>query len=209
MIRRWLWLLCIFLAIIIGLYPGLYFVLDRKFGLLGSKTDRLLSDIFWNIGFYIHIIFSGIALLAGWPQFSKKLRKNHIELHRRMGKLYVSCALLGATAGFYIAFYATGGMIASVGFICLALVWFATTLSAYIHVKNGRITSHQKMMIYSYAACFAAVTLRMWLPALVIFTKDFTTSYIIVAWLCWIPNLIFAGFLARKISIAPLPQVIS
>ncbi|HXB44397.1 MAG TPA: DUF2306 domain-containing protein [Puia sp.] len=209
MIRKWLWLLCIFLAIIIGLYPGLYFVLDRKFGLLGSKTDRLLSDVFWNIGFYIHIIFSGIALLAGWPQFSKKLRKNHIELHRKIGKLYVACALLGAAAGFYIAFHATGGMIASVGFICLALVWFTTTLSAYIHIKNARITLHQKMMIYSYAACFAAVTLRIWLPALVICTKDFTTSYIIVAWLCWIPNLIFAGFLARKISRAPLHQVIS
>jgi hypothetical protein len=152
------------------------------------------------------VIFSGIALLAGWPQISKKLRKNHMVLHRKIGKLHMSCALLGAAAGFYIAFYATGGMIATVGFICLALVWFTTTLSAYIHVKNARIILHQKMMIYSYVACFAAVTLRICFPALVISTKDFITSYIIVAWLCWIPNLIFAAFQARKINTLPLPQ---
>lgn len=51
------------LCIAIGLYPIIYFVIDRRFGLLGSKTSDLLADIFWNIGFYGHIILGGLALL--------------------------------------------------------------------------------------------------------------------------------------------------
>lgn len=208
MIRKWPWLLCIILAIIIGLYPGLYFVLDRKFGLLGSKTDGLLKNVYWNTGFYIHIIFSGIALLAGWPQFSQKFRQNHLPLHRKIGKLYVLSALAGAAGGFYIAFYATGGIIASSGFICLAIIWFSSTLSAYLNIKKGHVIQHEKMMVYSYAVCFAAVTLRIWLPVLMMITKDFTKSYLIVAWLCWIPNLVFASWRVRKISMAGLRTTI-
>lgn len=192
---------------IIGLYPSLYFVLDRKFGLLSSKPDSLLKNIFWNMGFYVHIIFSGIALLTGWPQFSRKLREKYLQLHKQMGKMYVVTALSGAAGGVYIAFYATGGIIASLGFICLGTIWFGTTLSAYINIKNGRIQQHQRMMIYSYAACFAAVTLRIWLPLLIILFKDFTVAYLIVAWLCWIPNIVFANLLVRKISIAKMPAI--
>ncbi len=47
-------------------------------------------------------------------------------------------------------------------------------------------------MIISYALCFAAVTLRIWLPILEVVFGDFNTAYIITAWLCWIPNLIGA-----------------
>ena len=42
------------LAIIAGLYPAIYFFIDRKFGLLSSKSDELLANAIWNIGFYTH-----------------------------------------------------------------------------------------------------------------------------------------------------------
>ncbi|GAB4428835.1 MAG: hypothetical protein OHK0039_47410 [Bacteroidia bacterium] len=44
----------------------------------------------------------------------------------------------------------------------------------------------------SYAACFAAVTLRLWLPILTALLGDFLPAYRIVAWLCWVPNLLVA-----------------
>ena len=87
---------------------------------------------------------------------------------------------------------------ASLGFICLAVIWFYTTLKAYLNIRNKQVKQHQKMMIYSYAACFAAVTLRIWLPLLTAVLGDFVTAYIIVAWLCWIPNLIVASQIVRR-----------
>ena len=188
------------LATLVGLYPFIYFFINRKFGLLQSKSDDLLSNVFWNAGFYMHITLGGIALLIGWTQFSVKMRTNKLKLHRRIGKVYVIASLFSAVAGIYIALYATGGIVASLGFICLGITWFYTTLRAYIEIRNGRIENHQKMMIFSYAACFSAVTLRIYLPILVIIFHDFVSAYLIVAWLCWIPNIIVAYFLVKQLK---------
>lgn len=187
-------------AVLVGLYPFIYFFIDRKFGLLQSKTDILLNNIFWNIGFYVHIILGGIALLIGWSQFGAKRRNNNLKLHRNLGKVYVITALLSALAGIYISLFATGGIIATLGFMFLGIIWFFTTLLAYQTIKNGNTLKHQKMMIYSYAACFSAVTLRIYLPLLTIAFHDFTKAYLIVAWLCWVPNIVVAYFLVRQIN---------
>ncbi len=184
----------------VGLYPFIYFFVDRKFGLLQSKSAAILSSISWNTAFYTHIVFGGIALLIGWTQFVKKWRKKHLNLHRTIGKIYVSSVLLSALAGIYIALFASGGIIASIGFICLGLVWFSTTLKAYFNIRKGKVSEHRKMMVYSYAVCFAAVTLRTYLPILIIIFKDFNTAYPIVAWLCWIPNLFIAHFFFQKFN---------
>jgi hypothetical protein len=200
MTRKVLWILLVVLAIVIGLYPGIYFIIDRKFGLLSSKSIELLTNTFWNIGFYTHILLGGLALLIGWTQFSSKIRDNNITLHKRIGKLYVISVFLSSIAGICIGFFATGGIPSSLGFICLGVIWFSTTVMAYINIKNRQIVKHQKMMVYSYAACFAAVTLRIWLPLLIIIFGNFITAYTIVAWLCWVPNLFVANLITRRIK---------
>jgi len=198
MTKKATWILFVALSVSIGLYPLLYFFIDKKFGLLGTKTDQLLANTFWNIAFYIHIILGGLALLIGWVQFSQKIRSQNLFLHRRLGKIYVLAVLASATGGIYIGFFATGGIVASAGFVCLGIVWFYTTLMAYINIKNKQVVQHQKMMMYSYAACFAAVTLRLWVPLLGFIITDFTTAYIIIAWLCWVPNLVVANLIIKQ-----------
>lgn len=89
-------------------------------------------------------------------------------------------------------------MIPSSGFVSLGVIWFSTTLWAYLLIRKRRIDQHQKMMIYSYAACFAAVTLRLWLPILIPIFGDFIIAYKIVAWLCWVPNMAVAYLITRK-----------
>ncbi|MBN8718871.1 MAG: DUF2306 domain-containing protein [Sediminibacterium magnilacihabitans] len=188
------------LAIAIGLYPSTYLFVHQKFGLLLSKSDTTLHNVFWNIGFYTHISSGALALLIGWMQFNPRLRENRLMLHRNVGKVYIIAACLSALAAVYIALYANGGIIASLGFISLGVIWFYTTLRAYFAIRNLQIIEHQKMMTYSYAACFAAVTLRIYLPLLTMLFNDFIKAYLIVAWLCWIPNMIVAYFLTRRLK---------
>ena len=186
------WIILGVLSITIGLYPMLYFFIDREFGLLGTKSVDLLSNTLWNIMFYVHIFFGGLALLIGWLQFIKKLRIRNIKLHRGIGKIYVVSVLISGICGLYIAFFSTGGITSTVGFSSLALIWIISTFLGYKSIKNGKIKLHEDLMIYSYAACFAAVTLRFWLPILTILLDDFIFAYRIVAWLCWVPNLLVA-----------------
>lgn len=189
MMKKALWVLFGFLSVAIGFYPGIYFVLDREFGLLSFKSDALLSNVLWNAGFYTHIIFGGLTLLVGWVQFSPRLRRINLPLHRNIGKVYVVSALLSGLAGIGIGTQATGGRAAALGFMSLGVVWVYTTFTAYRHIRAGRVTAHQKMMVYSYAACFGAVMLRLWMPFLIAVFGDFIKAYQVVAWLCWVPNL--------------------
>ncbi len=193
------WFLVVIFAVLIGIYPLIYFIIDRKFGLLGLKPDWVLSDMLWNCNFYIHIVLGGIALAVGWSQFSVKLRKSHLELHKKLGKIYVFSVFISALTGIYIAFFATGGWVSTLGFVTLGVLWFILTFLAYRAAKNNQIDKHKVLMVYSYAACFAAVTLRIWLPILHGAIGDFLTAYRIVSWLCWVPNLIVARWIVSKV----------
>ncbi len=190
----------IFFAIVIGCYPAIYFIVDKKFGLLSTKESAVLESIIWNSAFYVHIVLGGIALLVGWLQFSVKLRERYLKIHRNIGIIYVLSAVLSALAGLYIAIYATGGIVAKAGFMGLGLVWLVTTFQAYRVILKKEIRLHQTLMIYSYAACLAAVTLRIWLPLLTIALHGFIPAYRIVAWLCWVPNLLVAFLMIRKMN---------
>ncbi len=192
------WFVFGFFAIGVGLYPLSYVFAEGEMGLLLSKSKELLSNTIWNVGFYGHILFGGIALMVGWVQFSKRFRNSNLERHRAIGKLYVITALISGLCGGFIAFYATGGFIAKLGFFSLAVVWLFFTLSAYLAIRNGDIEKHRVFMIYSYAACFGAVTLRIWLPLLTLIIGSFIPAYRIVAWLAWVPNLVFAYFWVRR-----------
>ncbi|NRA91420.1 MAG: DUF2306 domain-containing protein [Psychroserpens sp.] len=183
-----------FFAIAIGLYPALYFITDMSSGLLSTKSPQLLRNGTWIIAFYAHIAIGGLALAIGWLQFSRRLRKKNIRLHRSTGKVYFTCVLISGLSSIYLSFNATGGIISTLGFFFLGVIWIASTFLALIEIKNGRKTQHQKFMTYSYAACFAAVTLRLWLPLLSEILGNFVAAYRISSWLCWVPNLLFAHY---------------
>ncbi len=193
------WRLVSILAVGVGFYPLVYFVIDPMFGLLNSKSQALLNDRVWQTVFNAHILLGGLALLVGWPQFNARWRRKSPANHRLLGKIYVLSVMASGLAGAYLSFFATGGWVPGLGFFCLAAVWLFTTAKAYFHIKQGAVSAHQAMMIYSYASCFAAVTLRVWLPLLVLAHQgDFGKAYPLAAWLCWVPNLLVAYFIVRK-----------
>ncbi len=199
MVRKISWFLFGFFAVAIGLYPLIYFFVDRTFGLLIHKSDTLLANTAYNIGFYGHIVLGGLALMVGWIQFHTSWRQRHLKRHRQIGMIYMISVLISGLCSLYIAHFSTGGMITALGFISLGVVWLLTTGGAFYFVRQGNIRMHEKLMIYSYAGCFGAVTLRIWLPILIGVTGDFITAYQIVAWLAWVPNLIVAYFITRRI----------
>ncbi len=87
-LKKILWIVFVILAVIIGLYPLSYLLFDMSNGLLGIKNKELLANYLWNISFYTHISFGGIALLIGWTQFVKKFRAKKMRLHRTRQNLH-------------------------------------------------------------------------------------------------------------------------
>jgi len=200
--KTFAWILFAFLALSVGFYPLVYYIFDMHGkGLWGGKTKELLESTAWHTAFYIHITFGGIALLTGWTQFSQKIRDRYLNIHRTIGKIYVSSVTLSSIAGFYIALFASGGITSTLGFGGLATAWFFTVSMAYTRILKRDIKQHENWMIRNYALTFAAVTLRFYLPfATQLMHWDFITSYRIISWLCWVPNLIVAEMIINKRS---------
>ena len=195
MTSKLLWFLFIFLAIGVGLYPAMYAVVDMSQGLLASKPPDLIASVFYKSAFYLHIALGGLSLLVGWPQFSRKFRSKNLSIHRTLGKIYLISVMVSGLCGLYIAFFATGGWISSLGFGGLAMAWLFTSSAAYRAIRSKDIDSHERWMIRSYALTFAAVTLRIWLPVSMIAGMEFVFAYRIISFLCWVPNLMTAEWI--------------
>ena len=190
-------------AIGVGVYPIIFLSIPRDQGLLGTKSAELLANTVYMLGFYTHIFFGGLALLSGFSQFFPGLRQKRLGLHRNLGKVYVLSVLFSGMAGLGIAIRATGGWMAISGFSILAVLWLYFTSLAYRVVREGKVTAHQKWMIRSYALCFGAVTLRIYLPLSMALSIDFMVAYPIIAWLAWVPNLVIAEW----VFVRPLRSV--
>ena len=192
------WFLFGFFAIGVGLYPLFYLLFDMSQGFLSTKGEAILANEVWHYFFYQHILLGGIALLTGWTQFSQKIRSRALNVHRLLGKVYIAACMLSGIAGLYLAFFATGGIISSLGFGTLAVLWLISTSKAFLHIRSKRINDHRDWMIRSYALTFAAVTLRIWLPLSGILQMPFLPSYMAISWLCWVPNLLVAERMISK-----------
>jgi hypothetical protein len=68
----------------------------------------------------------------------------------------------------------------------------------YRTIRAGRVQEHREWMIRSYALCAAAITLRMYVPLILLTHVPFAVGYGAAAWICWLPNLIFAEWLVNR-----------
>lgn len=182
-------LIC-FLSIIIAAY-ALFVYSFLPLGVL-LHPDMMSNFVTHSTGIYAHIFASSLALIIGPFQFSSYLREQYPQIHRWLGRLYLGFGILiGGLAGLYMAFFAFGGVVAKLGFGVLAVLWLYTGVRAYLAIRQGAIAEHKKWMIRNFALTFAAVMLRIYLPLSLAAGIEFEHAYPIIAWLCWIPNLIF------------------
>jgi uncharacterized membrane protein len=202
------------LALLISAYAIVqYVVFSPKSA--GMVQLHLLERSFpyeqWVNFLYLHVVGSAIALAVGILLFSTRLQSKHLRLHRQLGKLYVVSIGVGGLSGIYLSFEALGGLISQAGFLALDISWLAATYLGYKRIRQKRIEQHREWMLRSYSLTFAGVTLRFWVALLGMLTiplenfsqfelllDDFNRTYRLDAWLCWVPNLIFAEWLIRR-----------
>lgn len=153
--------------------------------------------------FLAHVAAAPIALATGAVQFLPRLRARRPGLHRWTGRLYGVAVLIGGVAGLGLAFHAIGGPVGGWGFGLLAVLWLGITAQAIRLAMARRIAEHRVWMIRSFALTFAAVTLRLQLPLLFALGMDYPDASRILAWSCWVPNLILALWLTRPRRAAP------
>lgn len=191
-------ILIAFLSIGVGSYALSYLDFNIQ-GILNSKQIALLQNHAYRAAFYTHVVLGATALAFGPFQFFPKWRNRNLSLHRIIGKVYVVACLIGGLAGLIIAMFATGGIVAKLGFSGLAIAWLYTTSLAYLRIRQRDVDAHYRWMVRSFALTFAAVTLRLYLPlSMSVLHLDFVSAYRVISWACWVPNLLFTEFIILR-----------
>jgi uncharacterized membrane protein len=168
-------------------------------GLVAFKLQKPNFELTpWVYVLYAHIVTAMLALIIGPFQIFMKQSKERRRQHRLLGYVYIISITISGIVSVYLSLFATGGWIAGLGFMLLDVLWMATTFTALRKIVVKDIQAHKAWMLRSYALTFAAVTLRIWLAPLVLLFGDFEAGYRVVAWVCWIPNLLVIEAVIRR-----------
>jgi len=192
--------------------PYLTFKDTTKF--LASKQQYVHIPV-WKISFYIHVFSAFIALASGLTQFSKTILRDYKKLHRVIGRIYAwNILAINFPTGMVLAVTAIGSWVSKLGFITLDCLWFWFTYKAIVLIKHNKVLAHKHFMMRSYALTFSAITLRFWNTTLMVgLNLDPLLVYTVIAWMGFIPNLLFVEWLIRrrlnrkKMSVQPHLQV--
>jgi len=180
------WLTMAVLAILVSLYAAAALFIPQT-------RPAFIQNLFDLRPMAIAAHLSGgiLALLLGAFQVSAQFRNKHIDAHRLMGKIYIAGVIVGGLGGLALAVRSIGGLVGHVGFGMMAVLWIATAVNALRHILQGNVMAHRAWMLRSYALTLAAVTLRIYLPLSQVAGISFDEAYPAIAWLCWVPNLLF------------------
>lgn len=162
------------------------------------QGNPMTSVLWYKLAFLTHISMGLIAIASGPLQFISKIRQRRPRLHRYLGYVYGVAVLCSALSGLLIAQYAMGGIVTTLGFSLLSLLWLLSLRKSFMEIRRGRIAEHQKWMFFNYALTFAAITQRTLLLFAFLPFFSFLSIYRLSAWLPWMVNLFIAYLLLRK-----------
>jgi len=166
---------------------------------VGPVPPLIFDNLFKAPWLVVHVAGAATALLVSPLQLIPSLRRGRPALHRWLGRVYVVGCTVGGIAGLPLAFGSAAGPIATAGFGTLAVAWLVTTLVGWRAGAAGRMLEHRLWMVRSFSLTYAAVTLRVYLAVLPTLPIAFVTGYRVIAFLCWVPNLVVAELLLGKL----------
>lgn len=176
-----------------------YIPVRKEVSFLMIKQTEVTERPDYLYFFYAHVYTSIFVLLSG---FLAMLRKDFgvRNFHKNIGKTYIFLILVfAAPSGIYMGIFANGGIYSKISFVILGCLWWFSTFKAYQLARQKNFKEHQQWMWRSFALTLSAVTLRMWKVIIVyLLHPNPMDVYQIIAWLGWIPNLLFIEYLIAK-----------
>ena len=192
LLRRVPWSLWAVLSVGVALFSYRYVV-----G-IGPFPEEITGNVLAFPWLSIHAAAASTALLVAPLQFIARLRKRFPRIHRITGLLYVVACVIGGLTGLPLAWGATAGPIATAGFGVLAILWLWTTMVAWRLAVDARFAEHRRWMIRSIALTAAGIMLRVYLGIMLTLPVEFYEGYRVIAFLCWVPNILLAELYLRR-----------
>lgn len=112
---------------------------------------------------YLHIA-PGVAYLLGAPlQLSRRFRTRHYTVHRRLGRVLLSLALLaGVLAVVFGLFLPWGGVLEASASLVFGSWFVACLVLAFRAIRRKDVSQHRRWMIRAFAVGVGVGTIRLW-----------------------------------------------
>jgi uncharacterized membrane protein len=142
-----------------------------------------------------HAVAGAVALLLAPFQFSARLRRRSLRLHRILGRLYVAGVAISAPLAVPVAI-----ILGPPSLVMAATIqsggWLLTTAVALYCVRKGDIRQHQEWMIRSYPFAMVFVVARAVLavPAVQAMGEVGFVSVVwsLIAVACFVPSFVIS-----------------
>ena len=158
-----------------------------------SPVWQHVEPVKWLLLF--HGVAGSVALLLAPFQFSARLRRRGLRLHRILGRLYVAGAFISAPLAIPVAIRLGPPSLVMAATI-QSCGWLLTTAIALYAVRRGDIQQHQEWMTRSYPFAMVFVFARavLAIPSVRAMGQD---AFVAVVWscealACFVPSLLIA-----------------
>jgi uncharacterized membrane protein len=183
---------------------------SRDSGVAANYVDR---PAFFQSMLYVHAGTAGIALVLSPLQFAGRLRSGRPRVHRAIGRIALLSIAVAGVAGLLLSFVNEAGLIGTVGFGALAVLWLVCAAMAYRRIRARDVEAHRRWAIRTFALTYAGVTLRLQTLLFVMVQvalgvdadAAFDRAYYVVTLSSWIPNLVVAEWYLRRTSRTAAP----
>ncbi|HCW06606.1 MAG TPA: hypothetical protein DGG95_04480 [Cytophagales bacterium] len=194
-IKKIFWELLFLLGLALSINALTYLNFDSSYGFLKIKAAAVASGKYLPF-YYLHVLFGGLILFAGFIQVSKWFRTKWKSFHRGVGYFYVlSILFCAAPGGLGMSFFVDRGPMVLISFVLQSALWFYFTLNAFLKIKRGDVVAHELWMWRSFSLTLAAITLRLYIFfSSYFFDLSQPMAYAIIAWASWLPNLILVEY---------------
>lgn len=110
---------------------------------------------------FIHILPGGLFLSLGLLQFAPGIRRNHLQVHRWMGRVLVICGLIVGMSALIMSFKMNiGGPNETAATTLFAIIFLICLVRAYLHIRRKEVVRHREWMIRAYGAGLGVATTR-------------------------------------------------
>lgn len=138
---------------------GLWYAVDAV--VYAFIRDRPIEEpLFRTAASYLHLAVATPLLLIAPLQFSRRFRAQYPLWHRRIGRTYLSFAIVAALVAAYlgVTFERLGSR---TPLLIFALLWLAFSLAAWFCARRGAFATHERFVVRSYALALAFVFVRL------------------------------------------------
>ena len=140
---------------------------------------------------FAHLAGGMVALLVGPGQLWLGQKRRRLDVHRRLGFVYMGSIAVSVTGAFYLATHTDLGWVFGAGLMGLAVAWIVTTGLAFAAVLRGQLHQHQEWMIRSYVVTFGFVFFRIFIGiAQATGIGTLQEQLTAASWFCWAAPLL-------------------